>query len=67
MFESSAVKHAAQFTKMLEEIANSVQNKYNSDVVKMIKDVECPIFKFPVHPAPKITLNPDGITTQEKI
>ena len=52
---------------MLEEIANYAQKKYNSDVKKMIKDMEFPIFKFPVRPVPKIILNPDGTTTQEKI
>ena len=44
VFESGAVKHAYQFTKALEEIANYVQKKYNSDVAKMIKDVERPTF-----------------------
>ena len=32
VFKSGAVKHAAQITKMLEEIAKYVQVKYNSDV-----------------------------------
>ena len=35
VFESRAVKYAAQFTKILEEI----QKKYNSDIMTMIKDM----------------------------
>ena len=54
VFESGAVKHASQFKKRLEEIANYVQKKYNSNVAKMIKNVECPIFEFPVWPVPKL-------------
>ena len=30
-FESGSVKHAAQFTKTLEEIADYIKTKYNSD------------------------------------
>ena len=48
VFESGAVKHAVQFTKTLEEIAYYIQKKFNSDVAKMMKDVEHPIFEFPV-------------------
>ena len=67
MFKSEAVKHAAQFTKMLDKIANYVQKKYNNDIAKKIKDVECPIFKFSICSVLKISTNPDGTTTQEKI
>ena len=67
VFESGAVKHAAQFTKTLEEIANYVQRKYNSDVAKMIKDVERPVFEFPPRPLPKTIVNPDGTITTEKV
>ena len=67
IFESRAVKHAAQFTKTLEEIAKYVQKKYNSDVAKMMKDVERPKFDFPARPVTKIVVNSDGTTTQEKI
>ena len=52
VFESCAVKHAVQFTKMLEEIAQYVLKKSNSDVAKMIKDVERPKFELPLHPVP---------------
>ena len=41
--------------------------KYNSDVAKIIKDVERPTFNFPVHPVSRTISNPDGTTTQEKI
>ena len=67
VFKSGAVKHAAQFMKMLEEITNYIQKKYNSDVVKMIKDMEYPTFEFPVWSVPRIILNPDGTSIQEKI
>ena len=67
VFESGAVKHAAQFTKTLEEIANYVQKKYNSDVAKMIKDVERSVFEFPARPLLKTILNSDGRITQEKV
>ena len=53
--------------KMLEKVANYMQKKYNSDIAKMIKNVEHSIFEFRVHPVPKIILNPDGTTTQEKV
>ena len=48
-WKSGAMNHAAQFTKNLEEIANYMQKNYNSDVAKMIKDMECPVsvFEFP--------------------
>ena len=67
VFESGAMKHAAQFTNMLEEITNYVQKKYNSDVAKMIKDMERPVFEFPVRPLPKTILNSDGTIIQEKV
>ena len=67
VFESGAVKNAAQLTKMLEEIVNYMQKKYNSDFAKMIKDMERPTFKFPIWPVLRIILNPDETTTQEKI
>ena len=67
VFESGAVKHAAQFTKMLEEIAKYIQKKYNSDVAKMIKDVERQKFDFRVSRVPQTVMNLDGTMTQEKI
>ena len=67
VFKSRAVKHTAQFTKTLKEITKYVQKKYNSDMAKMIKDVECPKFDFPAHPVPKIVVNPDRTMTQEKL
>ena len=63
VIESGAVKHAAQFTKTLEEIAKYVQKKYNSNVAKMIKHVERPKFDFPACPTPTIIFNSDGTTT----
>ena len=32
VFESRAMKHATQFTKMLEEISKYVKKKYNSGI-----------------------------------
>ena len=52
---------------MLEEIAKNVQKKYNSDVAKMIKDIEHPKLLLPVHPVPLTVINLDGTVTQEKI
>ena len=46
VFDSKSVKHAVQFDKTLEEIADYVQVKYNNDVARMIRDVECPLFKW---------------------
>ena len=57
VFESGAVKHAAQFMTTLEKIAKSVQKKYNNDVAKMIEDVECPEFTFPECPIPQVVKN----------
>ena len=61
------MKHADQFIKTLKEITNYVQKKYSSDIMKIIKNVEHPIFNFPVHPVPRMVRNLDGITMQEKI
>ena len=52
MFENGSIKHATQFTKMLEEISKYVQVKYNSDVAHMIKDIKHSEFKFPECPEP---------------
>ena len=52
---------------MLEEIAKDIQKKDNNIVAKMIKDVECPQFNFPVHQVPQTITNADGTMTQEKI
>ena len=46
VFESCSVKHAAQFTKTLEEIADNVQTKNNSDIAKMIRDIEHSVLSF---------------------
>ena len=67
IFQIWAVKHAAQFTKVLEETAKYIQKKYNCNIAKMIKDVECPLFKFPKCPVPWVITYVDGMMTQEKI
>ena len=67
VFESRAVKHAAQFIKELKEIAKYGQKKYNHDIAKMIEDVERPKFDFPARWTTKIIVNSDGTTIQEKI
>ena len=40
MFESRAVKCAAQFTMMLEGIIEYIQIKYNNNVARVNRDVE---------------------------
>ena len=45
----------------------SMLKKYDSDVAKMMKDVERPKLKLPVCPVPWTVMNPDGTVTQEKI
>ena len=65
--EDTVFESGAQFTKMLEEIANYIQKKYNNDVAKMIKDVKRPVFEFPACPLPKTILNSDGTITLEKV
>ena len=52
--------------KTLEEIADYVQKKCNSNMAKMIKNVECPKFDFPAHPVPKFVVHSVGRMTQEK-
>ena len=52
---------------MLKEIAYYLLKKYNSDIAKMIKDMECPAIDFPVCLAPRIIINLHVITSQEKI
>ena len=66
VFKSRAVKHNAQFTKTVEEIEKYVQKKFNSDEVKMIKDMERPKIDFPTRPVPKIVVNPDGTMIKKK-
>ena len=61
------MEHSTQFTKTSEKITKYIQKKYDSDVAKMRKDLEHPKFDFPVHPVPRIIMNTDGMTTQEKI
>ena len=50
--------------KTLEEIADYVQKKCNSNMAKMIKNVECPKFDFPAHPVQKFVVHSDGRMTQ---
>ena len=64
VFESGSLKHAAQFTKTLEEIIDYIQIKYNSDVA-MIRDMECPVFKFLQQSMAQIVTDANGIPIQE--
>ena len=50
IYKSGAVKHAAQFTKTSEEIADYVQTNFNSDVAEAIRNVKSPTFKMPTRP-----------------
>ena len=56
VFESVSVKHAVQFTQIT----------LNSDVARMIRDVECPVFKFPKQPLAQIITDPNGKLIQER-
>ena len=56
-----------QFTKTVEEIADYVQLKYNSDIARMIRDVECPVFKFPQQPLAQIVTDANGNPIQERL
>ena len=66
VFKSGSIKHTAQFTKILEEIANYVQLKYNSDVAKMMRDMEHPVFKFPQQPMAQVITNTNVNPIQER-
>ena len=66
IFKSRSVKHAAQYTKTLEKIADYVQVKYNNDVAKMIREVKCPIFKYPQQPSAQIVMDLIGNPIQER-
>ena len=67
LFKSGAVKHATQLTMTLEEIAKCIQIKYNGDVARMIKDVECLEFYFPEHLVPQVVTRIEIILMQEKL
>ena len=41
--------------------------KYDSDVARMIVDVEHPEFNFPEHPVPQIVTIKDSTSMQEKV
>ena len=56
-FESSAVKHATQFTQTFKVIAIYVQINFNSDVIEAIRNVERPKFMMPEDPKEKTTIN----------
>ena len=66
VFKSGSVKHAVQFTKTLEQIADYIQVKYNRDVAK-IREVEHPIFKFPQQPTAQIVMNSNRNPIQERL
>ena len=66
VFESGTVKHAVQFTKTLQEIVDYIQIKYNSDVARMIRDVEHPVFKFPQQPIAQVITDSNGNPIQER-
>ena len=61
VLKSEAVKHAAQFMKMLEEIVKYVQVKYNSGIARMIKDEECLEFIIAECPVTWVETNIDGM------
>ena len=67
IFESGAVKHSAQFTKILKETGRYVQEQYIGNAAKTINDIERRNFEFPAHSVPQIITYPDGLMTQEKI
>ena len=50
VLKMGAVPHVAHFTKSLQNIANNVQIKYNSDVAEAIRTIETPTFGYPEKP-----------------
>ena len=60
IFESDAVKNAAQFTKTFEAIADYVQINFNSDIAEAVWKVERPIFTMPEKPKRKTMINNQG-------
>ena len=52
VFESGSVKHAAQFTTMLEDIADYIKIKYNSNIVQMVRAM----FVFLARPTERIIM-----------
>ena len=64
-YESRAVKHAAQFTKISEAIANYVQVNYNTEVANAIRKLARPKFEMPSKPEHKKIISEDGKVTFE--
>ena len=60
VFKSGFFKHAVQFAKTIDENADYIQIKYNSDMARMIRDVERPVFKFRQQPTAQIITNANG-------
>ena len=54
VFEIGLIKHAAQFTKTLKEIADYVRIKYNGNMARTIRDMKRSVFKFPQQPTAQI-------------
>ena len=52
---------------MLEDIADFIQVKYNSNVVRMIRDVERPTFTYPTRPTGRMITLRRITTMQEKV
>ena len=66
IFESGAVRHAAQFTKTVEALADYVQVKFNADVATAIRDIERPAILMPKLPMKKKIVKEDGTTIEEE-
>ena len=66
VFKSEAVKHAAQFTKMLEAITECMQINFNSDVAEEICNVKKPENKLSEKPITIKIVNEEGKVTEKK-
>ena len=50
IFEIGTVHYATQFTRLLMNIVDYVQIKYNSDMAEAIETIEAPTFTYPEKP-----------------
>ena len=66
VFESGAVRLAAPFPNIPEDVADYVRVKYTGRVTRRIGEVERPMLAYPARPTAKTITLSDGTTTQEK-
>ena len=66
VFEIGAVKHASQFSKSLQNVADYVQIKYNSDMAEAIRTMEEQVFIYPDKPTVTYVKDESGKETEIK-